>query len=80
MRKKINSHFYDKLSFAKLLEAHVRARKQKLSRKEVLLFEMNLESNLSNLLRDLKQKKYTLGNYHEFTIYEPKERLIAENI
>lgn len=76
MCKKINSHFYEKLTFQKLLSAHIRARKQKLSKPEVLLFEMDLENNLSNLLRELKQKKYHLGKYREFTVYEPKERLV----
>ena len=76
MCKKINSHFYENLSFESLLEAHNRARKQKLSKKEVLLFEMDLENNLYNLLKQLQTKKYSLGDYREFTIYEPKERII----
>lgn len=76
MCKKINSHFYELLTFEKLLEAHIRARQQKLNKTEVLLFEMNLENELSNLLRQLKENNYHLGKYREFTIYEPKERLI----
>lgn len=76
MCKKMNSFFYENLSFEKLIEAHERAKKNKLSKKEVLLFEMDLESNISNLLRLIKNKKYKIGSYREFTIYEPKERLI----
>jgi len=76
MCKKINSHFYENLSFKSLLDAHIRAREQKLSKTEVLLFEMDLENNLINLLKQLQNKKYTIGKYREFKIFEPKERLI----
>lgn len=76
MCKKVNSFFYENLTFEKLLQAHTRARKQKLSKREVLLFEMDLESSLANLLRQMKNKKYKLGSYREFVIYEPKERII----
>lgn len=76
MHKKINSHFYENLTFIKLYEAHIRAKKQKLSKSEVLLFEMNLESNLCELLNEIKNRRYQLGAYREFKIHEPKERLI----
>lgn len=76
MHKKINSHFLENLTFMKLYEAHIRARKQKLSKAEVLLFEMSLETNLCNLLNNIKTQKYKLGAYREFRIYEPKERII----
>ncbi len=76
MCKKINSHFSEKLTFIKLYEAHTRAKKQKLSKAEVVLFEMNLESNICNLLNNIKTHKYKLGAYREFRIYEPKERII----
>lgn len=58
------------------MEAHKRARKHKVFKNEVILFEMNLENNITNLLNNIKNKKYRLGKYHTFTIYEPKERLI----
>ncbi len=37
---------------------------------------MDLESNLINLIRELKRGTYQPGQYREFTIYEPKQRLI----
>ena len=37
---------------------------------------MNLSSNISNLAKDIVTKKYKLGKYKEFLIYEPKERVI----
>ena len=76
MSKKINSHFSDTLTFSKLYEAHMRARKHKMSKGEVLLFEFDLENNLWNLINSIKNKTYSLGDYREFKIYEPKERLI----
>lgn len=76
MHKKVNSYFHENLTFIKLYEAHVRAKKQKLSKAEVLLFEMDLENNICNLLNNIKNHRYKLGTYREFKIYEPKERLI----
>ena len=37
---------------------------------------MNLENNISNLLNNITNGKYHLGNYYSFKIYEPKERII----
>lgn len=76
MSKKIKNCFYKNLTFSKLLQAHERARKHKAYKNEVILFELNLENNLINLLNKMKNKTYHLGNYYSFTIYEPKERLI----
>lgn len=76
MPKKIKKCFYKKLTFEKLLEAHQRARIHKSYKTEVISFEMNLENNIINLLNNIKDKKYHLGNYFVFKIYEPKERII----
>ena len=76
MPKKIKNCFYKNLTFPKLLQAHYRARKHKGYNDEVILFEMNLENNISNLLNNITNGKYHLGNYYSFKIYEPKERII----
>ncbi|MBS5858238.1 MAG: RNA-directed DNA polymerase [Clostridia bacterium] len=76
MSKKIKNCFYQNLTFSKLLQAHERARVHKSYKNEVIRFELNLENNLINLLNNIKNKTYHLGNYYSFTIYEPKERLI----
>lgn len=76
MPKKIKNCFYKKLTFEKMLAAHQRARKNKAFKKEVILFELNLENNIINLINNIKSGKYRLGEYHSFTIYEPKERII----
>lgn len=59
-----------------MLSAHLRARKQKTMKKELILFEMNLENNLTNLLNQLKTGRYRIGNYRTFYVTEPKLRKI----
>lgn len=76
MPKTIKKCFYKNLTFEKLMEAHKRAKKHKVYKKEVIEFEFNLENNLINLMNNIKNKKYHLGNYHEFIVYEPKKRII----
>lgn len=74
MPKKIKNEFYKKLTFDKMLEAHKRAKKHKGYKDEVIKFEFNLENNLINLINNLKNKTYKMGNYFTFKVYEPKER------
>ncbi len=76
MSKIIKNCFYKNLTFEKLLEAHQRASKGKKSKKEVILFEMDLESNIIRIMNELKSGIYKFGEYREFYVYEPKERLI----
>ena len=76
MPKKIKNCFYKNLTFEKLMKAHQRARVHKTYKNEVISFELNLENNIVNLLNNIKNKKYRLGDYYTFTIYEPKERII----
>ena len=76
MSKTIKNIFYKKLTFEKLLEAHQRASCGKKSRKEIILFEMDLETNIVKMLNDIKYNNYQFGNYREFIIYEPKKRVI----
>lgn len=59
-----------------MLLAHNRSKKNKTYRKEVIKFELNLESNIINLVNDIKNSKYEIGEYREFLILDPKERLI----
>lgn len=76
MSKTIKKMFYSKLTFEKLLEAHNRASKGKKKKKEVILFEMDLETNIVKILNDIKNGTYKFGEYREFKVYEPKERII----
>lgn len=76
MSKTIKNVFYQKLNFLTMLEAHNRAKKGKNSKRDVILFEMDLESNIVNLIREIKDKRYKIGKYREFVIKYPKERFI----
>lgn len=76
MPKKIKNCFYKNLTFEKLFASHLRARTHKAYRSEVIEFEINLENNITNLLNNIRNKKYHLGKYYTFSIYEPKERII----
>ena len=76
MCKTIKNSYYDKLTFDNLMSAYNRASKNKGNRKDLLKFNVDLETNIANLLNELKINKYKQGKYRTFTIYEPKERVI----
>lgn len=76
MSQTIRNCFEERLTFDAMLAAHKRARQGKANRGEVLEFEFNLEHNLVNLVERIRKGKYQVGDYREFYIYEPKERLI----
>lgn len=76
MCKTIKNSFDKKLTFVNLINAHNRAVKNKRNKFEILNYEEDLETNISNLLYELKSETYKLGRYREFKIYEPKERVI----
>jgi len=76
MSKTIKRCFDEKLTFQKLVEAYERAKRGKGLKREILLFEMDLETNLIALFKELKDGSYLFGKYREFIVKEPKERLI----
>lgn len=76
MAKTYKNLFNKSLTFSNLLNAHYCARKGKRYKRDVIEFELNLEGNLIQLYKELKNKTYKPGKYLEFTIYEPKKRLI----
>ncbi len=63
-------------TFENLYQAYQACRKSKQHKGEVIRFETNLSVNLYQLMKDLYAKKYCLGKYKQFYIYEPKQRLI----
>lgn len=76
MSKSIKKVFYEKITFEKLLQAHNRAKKGKTFKEEILKFEVDLETNIINIINEIKNGSYKIGNYKTFIIYEPKERII----
>lgn len=74
---KTNPTDYEKIcDFQHLYQAHLRARKGKRKKPEVIRFEMKLGENLARMSTELKNHQYQMQGYYHFTIYEPKERLI----
>lgn len=63
-------------TFENLYYAHTKCRLSKQHKGEVVRFETNLSENLTNLINDLVMKKYKIGKYKKFIVYEPKKRII----
>ncbi len=76
MSKTMKNMFYENLTFEKMLKAHERSIKNKKNKRDVLKFNMDLETNLWNIINKLKNEKYSIGKYKTFTVYEPKKRVI----
>ena len=57
--------------------AWLKARRGKGRKREVALFAKDLEANLASLREDLLVGCVRVGEYHYFTIKDPKERLIC---
>ena len=60
-----------------LYQAWRKARKGKRGREPAAAFEFNVEENLLQLQVELQTKTYVPGCYVDFTIHEPKRRLIS---
>lgn len=63
-------------SFENLYESYKKCRNSKQHKGEVIRFEINLSINIYQIRKEITSKKYQLGKYKTFYIYEPKERLI----
>jgi retron-type reverse transcriptase len=60
-----------------LREAFARAALGKRARRDAAVFAARLDENLDGLARDLAEGTYTVGPYHQFTSFDPKERIIT---
>jgi retron-type reverse transcriptase len=74
---KIYKNLFDEIvSTENLFLAWDKFKNGKRNKKDVQLFEWNLEENIFRLNRDLKNKLYKHGAYHSFNIKDPKPRNI----
>lgn len=64
-------------SFENLVLAARKAQRNKRFCKNVLKFNFNLENELLKLQEELKTKKYKVGQYRTFEIFDPKPRMIS---
>ena len=79
MPKTIKNKYQEKLTYEKLLEAHIKFRKGKGYRKEIILFNLKQEEYIMWLYGQLKNKTYKHGGYTEFYVTEPKLRKIEKS-
>lgn len=64
-------------SMANLYEAFYRAARGRTGKKVVIDFRQHLDENLANIRRQLLDGSFCFGQYHFFTIHDPKKRTIC---
>ena len=79
MARTIRNSYYKYLTYEKLLEAHLKSRKGKGYRKEIILFNLKQEEYIMWLLEKLQNKTYKHGGYSTFYVTEPKLRKIEKS-
>lgn len=79
MARTIRNSFDKELNYEKLMEAHIKSRKQKGYRKEIILFNLKQEEYILWLYEQLKNKQYRHSGYTVFYITEPKLRKIEKS-
>lgn len=75
--KRIGNLFEKVASIENLYQADANARKGKTNTWGVILHDRNKEKNLADLHDALVNKTFRTSKYHNFVIYEPKERIIS---
>ena len=77
MPTQVSGSYADVYAWTNLMFAYRKAAKGKRSRGPAAAFEYRLEDNLIKLQSDLAAQQYRPGGYTNFTIHEPKRRLIS---
>lgn len=76
MPKRINSIYDLNCNYSKLYEAYLICKRGKTNRLDVILFELDLEKNLLEIVQELKNETYDFSSYKLFYVLEPKKRKI----
>lgn len=79
MPKTIRNQFDKHLTYEKLLEAHIKSKKGKCRRTELIKFNLKQEEYIMYLYQSLKNGTYKHGKYTEFYVSEPKRRKIEKS-
>ncbi len=79
MPKTIRNQYDKNLSYEKLMQAHIKSRKGKGYRKEIIEFNLKQEEYMMWLYEQLKNKTYRHGGYTKFYVSEPKLRKIEKS-
>lgn len=77
MVAQVTGAYADSYTWENLYTAYRKAAKGKRSRRPAAAFEFKLEDNLIQLQEELATETYRPGAYVNFTIHEPKRRLIS---
>ena len=64
------------IDFKNMYTAYRKAKRGKGYKKSSARFGMMALDGINSLIEQLKDKTYTVADYQEFTVYEPKERII----
>lgn len=76
MAKKIKNCFLKNITYDKLYNAYIFARRGKRYRKDVIKFGLRYEERLLLMCDKLKKGNHTFGKFNEFYVYDPKVRRI----
>lgn len=72
----IHREYQDLISIENLFQAWNEFKRGKRNKKDIQVFERNLEDNLFELHLKLKNKTYRHGSYESFFVHDPKRRHI----
>lgn len=75
--KRYNNLFEQIISWQNFRLAFLKASKGKSRSSEVILFTTKLDENLEVLRHGIANQTYSIGEYRQFKIYDPKERIIS---
>lgn len=75
--KRYNNLFEQIISWQNFRLAFLKASKGKSRSSEVILFTKKLDENLEVLRHGIANQTYSIGEYRQFKIYDPKERIIS---
>lgn len=76
MPKRKNNIYFTNCTYPKLYEAYTICKKGKTNRLDVIMFSMDLEKNLKEILGELLNCSYIFSTYNLFYVLEPKKRKI----
>ena len=79
MAKTVRNQFNKKLTYESLMKAHLESRKNKMCRKDIILFNLKQEEYIRYLYEQLKNGTYKHGKYTIFYVHEPKLRKIQKS-
>ncbi len=75
---KRHNHLLDKIcDLENLYTAYYKARRGKEAKQEVVAYTRRLDRNIAELQRQIRSGNADVGNYRQFVIHDPKERVIC---